>query len=161
MSYFHVCAGFMEKTSCHLKGKEKPDRALFASFPCHLTVLTSERGQWRGRAEQPSPSQLAPGVSWSCTQRSFNRLGMVWQLPGPISICLVVYAGLRQDGCGTCSRLSWLVSGMFVLTDPTTRTSLPRLIPKHNTVEVLDWNRGHIICQTQKALAQRKTIIVI
>lgn len=41
---------------------------------------------------------------------------MVWQLPGPISIRLVVYAGLRQDGCGARSSLSRLVSGMFVLT---------------------------------------------
>lgn len=42
--------------------------------------------------------------------------GMVWQLPGCISTCLVVYAGLRQDGCGTSGSLSQLVPGMFVLT---------------------------------------------
>lgn len=61
---------------------------------------------------------------------------MVWQLPGCISTCLVVYAGLRQDGCGTSGSLSQLVPGMFVLTvsyDPMGRPSSPRLIQKHNT----------------------------
>lgn len=64
------------------------------------------------RAEEPEAFHLAVPSTHLIKQ----ACGMVWQLPGCISICLVVYAGLRQDGCGTSGSLAQLVSGMFVLT---------------------------------------------
>lgn len=70
------------------------------------------------RAEQsrvlPQPEACHSAVP--STHLIKQACAVVWQLPGRISTCLVVYAGLRQDGCGTSGSLSQLVPGMFVLT---------------------------------------------
>lgn len=71
------------------------------------------------RAEQRRGVLLQPEACHSAVPSTHlikQACGMVWQLPGCISTCLVVYAGLRQDGCGTSGSLSQLVPGMFVLT---------------------------------------------
>lgn len=148
-----------DKSSCPIRLKEISDMALFPNFACHLKVLTFERDTEWDKQSWAFP-QLASGVSWSCTQCSFNQVGMVWQLLGPISIYVLWFHWFKTGRMWHLQQ-PVLVCFWYVCFDsrlrPHSQDLFTQADPKTGWVwGFKDKNRGHIICQIMEGCTKKK-----